>query len=418
MISLPRRLLPAAALLLTAATLPAAVRAEESAAPAPAAAPAPKAAEMPDIPSEAEWRAQRDTLMQEVIARVQKEATAAVSEEAVAKELKFGWPVKEPTLTVQGIQDDADRDAQAAAKAKYPDAAKTKFFQAAEAQYKLHAIGENVRINLRQGAGTHTEVSGRLLSVSSELIRIGDRRLAPRDIDDEVLATLDPDTRAAAVERLANRKWKMYLVERESFRQDRFQKLENERMTAAGFRLVKRGKGRSAEWVPARTLLNQELERRVRKTVKELFLKLEPEMYGAAGFVRDEKNEWIPKVVLEDRKSKAAAAGQAPAAPAPGAPPAAGMPTGPLPPWAQGQKMPPGMPPGGMPPGMMMPPNMMPPGAPAAKPAENAAPPPWSKPAAPAPAAAKPAAAPAAKPATPAATGKPAGSDKNTDFFN
>ncbi|MEI8078901.1 MAG: hypothetical protein WCH61_04635, partial [bacterium] len=305
LISLRHHLLPATVVLLLAITArPAAAAAEIVATPAPVKTPM---ATAPAIPSDEEWHARRATIETALAERIKQEVAVAVTESAVAQELKLGWPVKAPVKTVDEISQGADTDANALAKTKYPDSAKDAFLKAAEAKYPLHQIGDMIRINLRQGAKTNTEVNGCLLAVSSESIRIGDRQLAARDIDDDMLACLDPEVRAQVIEREVRRKWQLHLVNRETFRTDEGRRLEKERLTAAGYRLVKKARGRGTEWVSAKTLLDHEMNRRMHKVTADLRAKLEPAVFAAADF-KWAQNEWIPTVVLEDRKAKAASA--------------------------------------------------------------------------------------------------------------
>ena len=83
---------------------------------------------------------------------------------------------------------------------RFPAKERDKFTVEAKEKYPLHQVGDSVSFTLRGGYGANVEVHGTFMRLSPERIRVGNRWINHRDLDEDTSARFYADENARRIE--------------------------------------------------------------------------------------------------------------------------------------------------------------------------------------------------------------------------
>lgn len=231
--------------------------------------------------------AEREALRSKAAAQAAEEAAQAVSAEAIAQECGFDHPVPPPTATPEEIARGVTAETARQVGERFPDSAEERLRAEIEARYPVWKIGDPVSFELRGGLGRSTDVEGRLRETTESRVRVNDHWILKTDMTEADRARVDPDFRAALVDKEYRAALFLWRDDRQRFADRLLPEVTERLYTEAGYvRVGGRWQSRLAVFEERRQAAQRKEERRRRLAIEE-------QVFREAGYVlRD--GEWQP----------------------------------------------------------------------------------------------------------------------------
>lgn len=166
------------------------------------------AAATDDAALEDDWKAERTQIEKEIEQEVQAELDRLVTHEGIVKILAqqwkitppWSWPVPEKYKPSKAVEEALGEILKKEADKRFPAKEREKFTVEAKEKYPLHQVGDSVSFTLRGGYGANVEVSGVFTRLSPERIRVGNRWINHRDLDEDTSARFYADENARRID--------------------------------------------------------------------------------------------------------------------------------------------------------------------------------------------------------------------------
>ena len=247
------------------------------------------------------WKAERKKLEDLIETKVSERVTESVSAKEVAQRMKLPWPVRPPTMSVLKIEAEVKRRVETAVDKKYPMTVVETYRKDAQKKYALHKPGDNVSFVIRGGRGTNTTVEGRLRDINELRMRIGSRWVVRTDVEEEVLARLDPAIQEKYIARYVRVETNKYKFKRRSYGDDVRKKTQTELYTKANYTLW--GRGKKKKWVPIKELVDQAVAFFKKQYAAQIRMQIQKQVFVEKGYILYQ-GEWMPKKVAESVQDK------------------------------------------------------------------------------------------------------------------
>jgi hypothetical protein len=251
----------------------------------------------------------RDRLETQIGILFSTEMKRAVDPARIAAELAIKMPVPAPALPEAKALAQAEAEIQRQSKALHPDPDPAAIRARMEAAFTAYSIGDHISVAWKPGR-MNPATKGRLRAVQADRFQVDSYWILAGDIADEEWLKISPAARAAAVEQELQRELRKARNQRGTCEQEIREPVRLKIMAENGY-LPLRAKDRKAirGWVAAKDVFDQEVARRRALVEKPLREKVEADVYGSAGYVRD-GGEWLPKALVEKRREEAAKAAE------------------------------------------------------------------------------------------------------------
>ena len=231
----------------------------------------------------------RQTLAQRAAERIEQELPDALQldERAVAEELGIDWPVGPPTMSETEIAQAVSQRVTREVSSRFPVSALEDIKRRAADTYKAYEIGETVSLRLKIGQKRHGSVTGRVMKVYPNHIRIGDRYVPKVDLLDDDLIRLDPALCEQMREAYVRQHSEALNEQRKEFEKEAIKALTNILYARAGYIAL------DGRWETQESVLRDALAQRRKVLADALKERIEREVFQRAGFVR-RNGQWEP----------------------------------------------------------------------------------------------------------------------------
>ncbi|MFA6929166.1 MAG: hypothetical protein WCT05_02485 [Lentisphaeria bacterium] len=290
-----------------------------------------------DTPQTVDWRLERDEILKEIKKYVDETVAKTVTRDTTTRFIsvmiqrgreipKMGnfrnlkgvdmaqwkWSIPEPKAPIEDIVKTKTEEIVQQVHLEFPDTERKKFDSDAQAKYEMFKFGERISIELRQGLGTNTDVSGIFHAITSERILVGKRYVSRRDLDPDTEARFYKEQNAIRIEEYVRRENDLYDAKIAS----RIDDLKRQELPPAfhtsGYVPDPDKTGSSIRtskadfWIARRTL-HTKIFKILTQQAKEKLTAIEtPKRFAERGYIQapneTEEIEWMPQLIAEQIK--------------------------------------------------------------------------------------------------------------------
>ena len=241
--------------------------------------------------------AEREGLRGQAKTLAEQRAEAQVRPEAIAAECGYEYPVPSPTATFDEVRRNVEAETARRVAEKFPDTAPEAFRAEIEARYPVKKTGDTVDFLLRGGLGLRTKAQGRVTQSTAERVMIGDHWVLKADLADADRSSVDPEFRAALVEKEYRAKLFLWKDDRERLAESLKRELGEAALRAAGY--VQQPNGR---WRARAEIFEERRRDAIRRLARQMAPAVEEELFTDAGYVLRE-GEWQPSAAARTFKA-------------------------------------------------------------------------------------------------------------------
>jgi hypothetical protein len=209
-------------------------------------------------------------------------ALEQVNSTDVAKENNLPLPIMPPRLLADQVEARIDSRVQELAEEQYPEARKEEIIMEVNTKLKMWKVGDYIQFHgiIR---GIEQMVEGQLLSISMDRIRIGDINYARKDLRPWALAKIYKPEHEEMRRKHIGIQTRNLEMDKKKFMKELHSKMSNEEWPRYGYVFSKR----KHRWIPADSVLQLRLKKKIVDTVAANREDARNEIYEQKGCVRD-----------------------------------------------------------------------------------------------------------------------------------
>ena len=244
------------------------------------------------------WEARRDALLKEAEEQYQKKLEETASPEKLAMENGMPYPVPSPKKNKLVVASDAQDEANRLADIEFSEERENQLIMKVLQEYSLFNLNETITVetNIRNGE----VVTGKLVSVGRDYVRIGNRMLKMTDLPNDVRDRFF----SASCDELQKRKVadakRKFNAQKSKFKEDKFKELLPKALKDNGYYPKKVDEGaynylELDNWLSMQEVFNDILSKARESVGEELHDEIVDNTMKKNGFVYNAiQGQWIP----------------------------------------------------------------------------------------------------------------------------
>lgn len=245
----------------------------------------------------ADWRSERNALLDQVRNEAEAQVDTQVTLEGIASARNARLPLAPPTATkAQILQASLDAVNQEASE-KFPPALRSAIITEAMEQFPLRKIGD--RVVLRTRLRVNAEVEGIVMAISPERVQIGSRWIPLNDMYEQDRISFDPDQTRQAREELAQSQITRLEARVVSWKKQELRQRIPQMLRENGYILAEKTDELKTNdpdfWVPALDTCQEAYRTERKKALAQALPEIERKIMSRHGYVYEERSkQWRP----------------------------------------------------------------------------------------------------------------------------